>query len=419
MNKNLKNIIFIVIVCIIILITIIIGLKIVINKNNPERIKLNEMQRIKEEHYDNPVYIHHGQKPEKVKNASVFYTVDACVQKYLGFLATKNDNAIKSVQDNNLQEVNIDNYNEQLEYETRLVYVLSGEKFVTYYVQGNISNNDVYFILNTDISNKSFYIASISSDNYNNKINEEVNEDIKTENIIELNEYNQIVNVTMNDEKICDKYLKYYNNLLLKNPEKAYQLLDDDYKNKRFSDIDEFKNYIKERELAIKKCYLDEYTVELKDNKTVYIIKDTYNYYYEIAAESVMEFKIKMDEYTILSDEFNNKYKELSSKDKASTNVAIFMQMINNKDYKHIYEKLDKEFKNNNFKTEEEFEEYCKSNFFVVNDYNIDESNVEGEIYSYSIYISNSIAIRDKATKNLTIVMQLKEGTDYVMSFSM
>ena len=127
-----------------------------------------------------------------------------------------------------------------------------------------------------------------------------------------------------------------------------------------------------------------------------------------------------MDNYTIKVDTYEEEYNKRNEVQKIQANVYIFLQMINTKDYRHAYELLDETFKNNNFDTLDKFKEYVNENFFDYNlntTSNVDISN-EGNTYIYETVIRSGAGSAAE-TKNLTVIMQLKEGTDFVMSFSL
>ena len=91
--------------------------------------------------------------------------------------------------------------------------------------------------------------------------------------------------------------------------------------------------------------------------------------------------------------------------------------MINAKDYKAAYSVLNDEFKNNYFKTEKDFENYMKQKVFLYNDVEYVKYQDEiSSIYKYDVTIKNRL---DNSQEfDFSIIMQLKEGTDFVMSFS-
>jgi len=114
--------------------------------------------------------------------------------------------------------------------------------------------------------------------------------------------------------------------------------------------------------------------------------------------------------------EFTEEYNELNSADKVEYNIQKCLQAINNKDYSYIYNKLDKEFRDNNYKTQDILRNTIQGNLFESNIIkNIYRLN-EGATYIYKLTIIN--AEDESKTKDMTIIMQLKEELDFVMSFS-
>ena len=108
-------------------------------------------------------------------------------------------------------------------------------------------------------------------------------------------------------------------------------------------------------------------------------------------------------------------YNEMSDTNKAASNMLKFINMINTKDYKHAYELLDNTFRQNNFNNIDSFEKYVKDNFYNIN-YNDDsyDINTQNDYYTCMCKIKNSNE-ENAQEKTLNIVMQLKEGTDFVM----
>ena len=130
-----------------------------------------------------------------------------------------------------------------------------------------------------------------------------------------------------------------------------------------------------------------------------------------------MQYAVILDTYTIDLPEFKEKYTNATAEQKVLLNIQKFFEAINNKDYKYAYHKLDNTFKANNFTGLEQFENYIKTNFFEQNKLAANEAEIQGDNYLYKITISDATS-QDKNTVTKTFVMQLKEGTDFVMSFS-
>jgi hypothetical protein len=130
-----------------------------------------------------------------------------------------------------------------------------------------------------------------------------------------------------------------------------------------------------------------------------------------------MNYTVILDSYTIEIPEIVEKYNKSTTKEKVGININNIISAINNKDYSYIYEKLDTTFKENNYKTQKDFENYVKQNLYSQNEVDFEEYEDRSGTYIYKVIIKN--AEDESQTKNMTIVMQLKEGTDYVMSFSL
>ena len=298
--------------------------------------------------------------------------------------------------------------------------VLSGERIDSYAIYGEKIDetlNEVqkmYFIFRIDIENMTYDIEELN-ESYNN-----INEINLETNIQEIQNdgTNAFEAETVTSEQMCRIYLEDFTQLELNNPEEAYNLIDEEYKKERFPTFEDYQKYIEGYKDVIQTGALYQYATDYKDDYTEYILVDNYGTSYTVKETSVMNYTIKLDNYTIKVDNYNEDYIKLSDENKVQSNVYIFLQMINTKDYLHAYELLDDTFKNNNFDTLDKFEEYIKQNFFSFN-YNSTEVDVtqEGEYYIYESTIRNN-AGNTAESKRLTVIMKLLEGTDFVMSFS-
>lgn len=300
---------------------------------------------------------------------------------------------------------------------------LQGQRIMTYSVYGRINSEDnsealeKYYIFRVDLENMTYELEEIEDGVYEN-IDQIKLEDDETEIPNKGNnafKYESVSNVDM-----CRKYLEDFRQKELNNPEEAYSMLDEEYRNERFPTFEEFQEYVNSCRDMIQYSSLSKYDVEIKDNYTEYILVDNYNNSYTIRTTGIWDYTILLDNYTIKVDTYEEEYNKSSIDQKIQANVYIFLQMINTKDYSHAYELLDETFKNNNFDTLDKFKEYVNTNFFNYNlntTSNVDISN-EGSTYIYETKIRSGAGSAAE-TKKLTVIMQLKEGTDFVMSFSL
>ena len=92
--------------------------------------------------------------------------------------------------------------------------------------------------------------------------------------------------------------------------------------------------------------------------------------------------------------------------------------MINSKDYLNAYEKLAESFKKSTFPTKEEFKKYVKEKMYEYNEIEFEDFKAQGNLYIYNIKLSERDAPAHPK-KNMQIIMKLKEGINFEMSFNM
>ena len=234
---------------------------------------------------------------------------------------------------------------------------------------------------------------------------------------IEKYEYNQYQVQTIENHSMCNIYFNDYRYNAMYHPEEAYKLLNEEYRNKKFGSYEAYKAYIDEHIDEIYMSTMEYFSIFNRTDGTDYIIRDSNGKYYIFQEKVVMDYELVLDTYTIDLPEYTEDYNKASSEEKVLMNIQKFIDSINDKDYKYAYSKLDETFKNNNFKTLANFENYIKSNLFENNVINAENVENQNDVYLYNITITNGKEEnKDSITKNF--VMQLKEGTDFVMSFN-
>ena len=116
--------------------------------------------------------------------------------------------------------------------------------------------------------------------------------------------------------------------------------------------------------------------------------------------------------------EFTEKYNKAREEIKVGYNIERFISAINDKDYKYAYNLLDEIYRKNNIPTLDDFEEYVRRNMYDNNKVEHQEVDKQGNNFIYEIKLKDAND-ENSEEKSMTIIMQLKEGTDFVMSFSM
>ena len=438
---------------VIFIIICIILLVVLLNTNEPQEDLTNQYL----EHIDadnNPGLILNGVTPKKVNNENIYYTVENCIKQYINYNKNKQINAIYGIlnkdyiNENNITQDILFNIITPIEQEGKLLveemYELSGVQYSYYYIKCKIDSSEYFFNLNIDTANNSFDIAIFSLSEYGQAIQTKMQVTEGKEKNISQNEYNSVNYSTFSEEEIVNAYLLDYIEKCLYNSQEAYQTLNEQYRNLRFGTYDKFQEYLQENRSTLealdsnhRKNYkdfnsyeeyenyiqnlkiveLDKYLIENNENYKTYTCIDDYGNYYIFNIYNAMEYETLLDNYTIETQYFIQEYDKLSSEEKVMVNIDKYFKMINNKDYETAYSKLDQTFKNNNFENLSQYEEYMKNNFYEYNKIEYLECTQQENTYLYKLKITD-VTIAKSQEITATFVMQLKEGTDFVMSFS-
>lgn len=324
------------------------------------------------------------------------------------------------VEENNITEKNLDKYIDLLEEKLLFIPVkmkaISTGTVKSYVVNGLTINfeyelqEEINIIINVDYNNRTFSVQPAKS-NY-----DEINSINQIKNI-EKNEKNIYSNTGVNMENIVKDYMTNMKRMGLAKPELLYQYLNEEYRNKRFGNIEEFKSYIKKNAEEIKQLNLNQYMVNTYEDYVEYVAKDKYGNIYVFKEKEPLNYTVELDDYTIEYEKYAEEYSAASEEYKVANNINKWVKMINHRDYKAAYNVLDEAYKNNYFKTLEDFENYMKRYF--PSHYEVDFGDFSKE--SGSIY-TMEITFKDMSNENnnfdRTVIMKLKEGTDFVMSMN-
>lgn len=439
MDKNLKKIIIAIIIFIIIIIALII-LVLKLNNNNPE------IENIVPEGDIEEVIDYNAEVLKTVTEKIDYYTVKVCINSYI--TALDGNNSIYMIGNQiepTLQRENIYNmlnqdyidkneitkenilskvkmFNDTYYFVPIQMKVLEKEnvnRFVTYGIIRTIDNQyvqDMYIITSLDRKNKTFSIEPVD---------EEINsiDDIKIINeneLIENNGYNGYRNQVITNETVSTEYFNTYKVLMLTRPDIAYDWLEENYREKRFGDLSSFENYVTNNKEELSNIRIEQYLVNNYDDYVEYVAKDQnenlyiFNDYYEKD-----KLEIKLDTYTITTENFASTYKEANEVKKVQMNIDKFFQMINRQDYKTSYSCIAQSFKNNYFATEEEFMQFARERFFLYNKIEFKGVNKRGSnLYVFNIELTD-ITEKSSETKEVSIIMQLNDNMEFEMSFGM
>ena len=103
-----------------------------------------------------------------------------------------------------------------------------------------------------------------------------------------VNEYTVL---TVTDEDMAKTYFSNFVNLMVSDPNRAYYLLDENYRNVKFGSIDNFIGVVKNYESATIKRF--------RRNGSVFYISDSNNNVFAFVVDGVMKYKVYLDLETV------------------------------------------------------------------------------------------------------------------------
>ena len=391
----------------------------------------------------------------KLNNYTTYNSIEKMMSNYYLYLNAQNKTAIYSLLDKDYsakEEINEDNViskislieNVNSESKVEEIYIKDHLSYPTYFVKTNFlkeNNKKLYYIFYTDNLEGAFSIQPINEEEYNLYVQGQSKFETK-ENKIEKNSYNTILRRSLEDEQIVQRYFEDYIQNALYNTERAYNLLQEEYREKKFGSLEEYKKYILEKheQLTSMDYYsikeqedfgtdeeynqylnnliikgLSRYGIERYDDYTQYICVDEYGNYYIFNATAAFQYTVILDSYTIDIPQIVEKYNKSVENEKVQLNIQKLITATKEGDYKYVYSKLDNTFKSSNFPTQESFKNYIKEKYSEEDKIEFIKYEKINNVHVYDIEVTNQSGDQ---TRRAQIVMQLKEGTDFVMSFS-
>ena len=440
MNK--KTIMSIIAVLVIFVIIIIISL-ILLNLENGENEKpSNEKEIIQTEQIS------------QVKDNNLFFTIENCLAKYKYILnlnyeeqfddlnmptlayeygiqteEQKKQAVINTLDKQYLEEnnININNIYDFLDESTEEIEVEAikinnildnNSKIKIYTIYAKIKyleqNKETFEfnIIKVDESQEAFSVYPLKDGEYENLDDIKINNNIEK---IDKNNNNVYINMEYSDGQIATKYFQEYKQLMLTNIQEAYEKLNNEYKQKRFGNINKFESFVKDNLEKIEYMQIYQFSVQEQEGYKKYICKDFNEDYYIINEIAPREYNIILDTYTIDLPEFTNAYNSANEIKKVGYNIERIKEAMNWKDYEYVYNKLDETYRNTNFGNIENFKQFINTKFYNRSNIEFISASNEGNVYIYNVSIID--AENESNSNQINILMKLGEGTDYILSF--
>lgn len=390
--KNFENLKLILIILSIIIIIILIMIFIVLNSMKPkDNIDIS---------MDAPK-LDTSLKFDKLGGKSVLFSLEEIIKEN-----------IPDIQTFYMQEV----YYKDIKYDVETEYYIYGISF-----RDNYNTIEKDYIIIRQNYEKMLYTFEIKQRNITkeqfqqiiqNKANEKgENSEVKYNN-------NNVFNLkNISNEDLVRRYTDYYITLALYSPSDAYEILDNDYREKKFKTLDQYKEYIENNRKSLENYTLKKYAYNDEGENTRYIAVDSEDNYYIIEEIELLNIKIQLDNYTIEDKKYVEEYNKLSNEEKVNICLSKVLKMINNKEYNDLYNLLDETYKSTYFMNFEDFKKYINDNYFYNNEFI--SSNISFNVNSYicEVKIKSGVGV-SALEKTNTIIIQLANDTSFKISFS-
>ena len=116
---------------------------------------------------------------------------------------------------------------------------------------------------------------------------------------IKYYEENKVIPVYVTEEEMADKYLNDYKNILINDKMEAYNLLNKEYREKKFGSFEKFSEYVDNLYSdTFYSLYVKEYGVSYEGGKYFYIKANNGNTYI-FREKSIMNYEVYLDNYTV------------------------------------------------------------------------------------------------------------------------
>ena len=182
---------------------------------------------------------------EQVVNYTTFFRINDCINQYINYIKLNNNNAYMAIN----QKTNINKeYSANTSFYSEEMYSIDKVNNITVFVKGYLRDNEEeekYYIVNLDYNNNTFNIMDSTQTEYVNATNNQIDKTYKETISIKKNDYNMIRNKNISDLSILKTYFEDFRYKEINQPEKAFELMDANYKKTKFNnDINAFKDYV-------------------------------------------------------------------------------------------------------------------------------------------------------------------------------
>ena len=287
--------------------------------------------------------------------------------------------------------------------------------YVTLTNKVTLQNTDTIVMVTLDMDKRTYSIApqEYIQRNFELEMGKSVPIEIDT---IEEKEYNQFKYKSIMDADVAEYYFERYIQFARYAPEKAYELLEEEYRKKRFGTKQEYLDYVESQKGQIQGVTLDKYKITKTEQGRQYTCIDQKGNYYIFYETNILQAGVRLDNYTIELPEEVEIYSKATDEEKVVYCVNHFIEAVNKRDYRYAYSKLSSGFKKNYFATLNTFIDYMKNNQTDLLQLESGKFGNEGQIYTYQANLKEA---KTGKMQQRNFVVKLGEGTEFEMSFEM
>ncbi|MCL2354821.1 MAG: hypothetical protein FWC68_02905, partial [Oscillospiraceae bacterium] len=232
------------------------------------------------------------------------------------------------------------------------------------------------------------------------------------------NEYNRFNREGVTQERLIQEYFSRFIDNALFSTHRAFNMLDSEFREKRFNNsLQEFERYIDRNFVYLAGSRLERYSVAQGEGYTRYVLIDQGERIFILLETGIMQFTVILDTYTLDLPEFVERYMSANSQERVALNIQRLIQALNEQDYRFVYNRLAESFRQNYFQELGHFEAYIRHTLPERMQIEHLAFNEESGLYMQTIrFIDISDENREPVEKR--IVMELREGTDFVFAFN-
>lgn len=450
--KKMKTIIISIIISLtVILLIVVLAIFKIITDDNYEGPTETEIGKQDDETIMNEETGQYEARNSMIIDSFEYMTVRNCIQRYINTINFSNmdyyiyDNdkneytinvteneisknaydllSTKFIKDNNIKDTEVFKYINKVEKSGLLTIVTMKElrnderiksiavNVALQYLEDLKPTQIFYVIVNLDNQNETYSIEPINVKSIKDiQLVDEVQE-------IKPNENNGYEYPALSDIDIIQECMDRYKRISFISPEFVYNnILDKEYREKRFGNAEKFKEYVETNRESIKSINIKKYQSGDYDSQAQYVCIDQNGKYYIFRKTSILDCSLLLDTYSIDIPEFIEKYDSASETDKVGLNANKIVEAVNNKDYEYIYNKLNESFRNSNFSDIGKFEEFINNTFYKNTVMKNAQCKQEGNTYVFTMQISDQEGT--EKLKDVVILMQLLDNRDFVISFA-